>query len=313
MGGNNGLVCLGTLLEFSRLGLPLENAIDTALSLERNRSIQKALVVLKRQCHDGQPLVFALEKSRLLGQRLPFTRLDLPITAQLELIHHYLHMRQTAIQDTWRTLRYPLLLAVCLGCSLAICWVWVIPSTISLFTQTGHPLPPVLHALRQYESAIQAVAFFALVLIGIAAGRRFRLWLSISHRELLWAISCALSKGASLKQAITSISISSPQFLKRQWVGFIDHMSHSPNFIRNWCHCFNLPAGESARCTIYTHHCADAARLDQLANSLIREHQQCLQGVMRVLQPIMMAIIGIVILIIIGMNYLPILYLSKIV
>ncbi|MDA1353051.1 MAG: hypothetical protein O3A01_01100 [bacterium] len=303
--GDDRLLCLAVLIEFSEQGLPLGNAIESVAKLECNRRIRRALMSFKEHSYSGVALVAALEASRLLPQRLPFNHLDLPVTAQLQLIHHYLTMRRNAIDDIWKMLRYPLLLVSCLCVSLAICWVWVLPSTIDLFSQTGHQLPFILRTLLHYQSAIQVTTCMVLALLVITFIVSIRRWFALSHRELLWAISCALSKGASLKQAITSISLRSPRTLKRQWAKFKTHMSDSPTFIAHWCQCFRLPVSESARCKLYTTHSASATRLDQLAFALMREHQNRLARTIQFMQPLIMVGIGAAILAIMFLNYVP--------
>lgn len=169
---------LATLLQAA---VPLEEALATVARQCEAGRLRRALQVVRGQVAEGRSLADALRRA---PARFPpeyvatiaagehSGRLD----AVLERLADHIEERETLQQKVTAALIYPALLTLTSVAIVVALLTWIVPQVVAVFAESGQSLPWLTRALIATSDGLQAYGLYlALALLGAAGGLRWLL------------------------------------------------------------------------------------------------------------------------------------------
>jgi type II secretory pathway component PulF len=300
---------------FVSFGIPVQIGITTISKSRVYGSFNKRWSQLSEAISMGMGFSQAVNHF-LLSKRhaIPFalSHNQLPAAVQLALSTQYLRERKSCHDALKEKTRYPMVLALCLAGLLLLAITWVLPNSMDLFIRSGQSVPPALTWFSRHLNLGVYLTTAMLIIVGFVCVKGWQSLFSMSHRDLVWGIAYLMKEGLSLKEAISGVSPLGSGRLSQQWGCFMQAMHECPDFYKNWVSSFTM-TGEEKR-ILYMLNVSDQTEglLIKLAATLYQSHLERIKRIIAMVQPLCLVAAGLVIMLVLYLNYLPVIALIKI-
>lgn len=322
--------------------IPLKQALKMLASQQPNARLCWLATFLSHQLEQGLSLSLALQQSHQFPQfyvQLVATGEQIgALSAIFTQLDNYMQRTRELRQSLRRALSYPLLVFGMALATLALMFHFIIPKFRALFSELSTPLPPLTQDVLFIASHLHLISLliitFGLLLIMLPKlSRRYapQLWQRLDRQcyrlpilgrirqlicweRLVTALKTSSDCGLPLLAGLKNIGQLCPAGFYQQQLHQVIEMVKSGQSFYQSCQQNQL---FSAHARQLIHMGEESGTLEQMLAKIVQLYRQQLDTSLRVwldlLEPIMMAFIGIVVGTIVIAMYLPIFNLGNIV
>jgi len=299
-------------------GHALPPALDVLHRDESSRLYKKHIQKTIADIQQGHPFLQALQNLLPKHLRLPYGPLPVvpDLTVFLSDIESYYQNRLEGIQNIGKKLIYPLTLSVVTVGLLIFFSVNTLPTYVDFFSQSNMEMPMVLRLAQRFMTG-KAMGFRTLLptlfLLGAGLWGAMRLvkyvcfnWLfSSGQADLLWVLSTLTKHGLSLKKTFEVIQPSGTRKNQTRFTSLKAKFFETGAFATSWQSVYPLSP--------YHHELLISAEqggelshsLTTLANLMRGENVKRQMRIIRLIQPCLLILLGLLIFSMMYLTYLP--------